>query len=74
MRWAGNVWKISSGWRKTPGLESMFGYALPSPEAARKFLYWFHDEGQIEQAQRELKVGESSYEPAESAGLEGLSV
>jgi hypothetical protein len=55
-----------------PGLESMLGYELPSPEAARNFLYWFHDEAKLEQAQRELGIGESSYVPAESAGLEGL--
>jgi len=49
-----------------PGLASMLGYELPSPEAARKFLYQFHEEGRIEQAQRELGSGESSYIPEES--------
>jgi hypothetical protein len=47
-------------------------YELPSPEAARKFLYQFHDEEQIEQAQRALEPGESSYIPEESAVLQGL--
>lgn len=55
-----------------PGLESMLGYRLPSPEAARKFLYQFHDEEKIDQAQQQLRLGESSYIPAESTALAGL--
>jgi hypothetical protein len=47
----------------------MLGYEVPSPEAARKFLYQFHDSEKIEQAQRELAVGERSYVPQESAAL-----
>ena len=42
---------------------------LPSPEAARKFLYAFHDEERIEQAQAELPVGQVSYIPSESEPL-----
>src|SRR5712671_7241485 len=43
--------------REDPGLPEILGHAVPSGEAARKFLYQFHDEEKIEQAQRELPVG-----------------
>ena len=36
------------------GLLEMLGHELPSPEAAPKFLYAFHDEQRMEQAQAEL--------------------
>ncbi len=59
--------------REDAGLAEMVGHAMPSPEAARKFLYQFHDESRIEQAQRELPVGQVSYIPEESAPLRGLA-
>ena len=37
--------------REDAGLAEMLGHAVPSAEAARKFLYQFHEEAQIEQAQ-----------------------
>ena len=46
--------------REDEGLPEMLGHPLPSPEAARKFLYQFHDEETLEQAQRELPVGQVS--------------
>jgi hypothetical protein len=55
------------------GLEEMLGHAVPGAEAARKFLYQFHDEGKIEQAQRELAVDQVSYIPEESVPLRGLA-
>lgn len=55
------------------GLAEMLGHEIPSPEAARKFLYAFHDEERIEQAQRELAVGQVSYIPSESEPLRGLA-
>ena len=51
----------------------MLGHAIPSPEAARKFLYPFHDAGKIEQAQRNLPMGEVSFVPEESTALRGLA-
>lgn len=54
------------------GLKDLIGHELPSPEAARKFLYQFHDEQLIEQAQQRLEPGQVSYIPEESARLEGL--
>ena len=37
--------------REDAGLAEMLGHAIPSAEAARKFLYQFHDEGKIVEAQ-----------------------
>jgi hypothetical protein len=59
--------------REDAGLGQMLGHEIPSPEAARKFLYAFHDPSQIEQAQRELAVGQVSYIPSESEPLRGLA-
>ena len=59
--------------QEDPGLAEMLGHAVPSPEAARKFLYQFHDESKIEQAQQELPGGQLSYIPEESAPLRGLA-
>lgn len=59
--------------REDRGLAEMLGHEVPSPEAARKFLYHFHDPEKIEQAQRELPVGEVSYVPEESMALRGLT-
>jgi hypothetical protein len=59
--------------REDEGLQEILGYEVPSPEAARKFLYQFHDEQAIEQAQRELPVGQVSYIPEESAALRALA-
>lgn len=59
--------------REDPGVAEMLGYTVPSPEAARKFLYQFHDEEKIGQAQRELAVGRVSFVPDESRALSGLA-
>ncbi len=55
------------------GLAEMLGHPVPSAEAARKFLYQFHDEVKIEQAQRGLAAERVSYIPEESAPLRGLA-
>src|SRR5260370_37038509 len=54
------------------GVHELIGHDLPSPEAARKFLYQFHDERLIEQAQQRLLPGQISYIPEENQALEGL--
>jgi len=54
------------------GLKDLIGHDLPSPEAARKFLYQFHEDQLIEQAQQRLGAGQVSYIPEESARLQGL--
>jgi hypothetical protein len=59
--------------REDRGVAAILGHEVPSPEAARKFLYQFHDPQKIEQAQRELAAGEVSYVPEDSAALRGLA-
>lgn len=59
--------------REDAGLKEMLGHEVPSPEAARKFLYQFHDEEEMEKAQTELPVGQVSYIPAENQALRGLA-
>jgi hypothetical protein len=59
--------------REDEGLWEMLGHEVPSPEAARKFLYEFHDEAKLEQAQKELPVGQVSYIAEESAPLRALA-
>ena len=54
------------------GVRELIGHDLPSPEAARKFLYQFHDDQLIEQAQQGLLAGQISYIPEENQALEGL--
>jgi hypothetical protein len=59
--------------REDEGLSEMLGHEVPSPEAARKFLYQFHDETKLEEAQKELPVGQVSYIAEESALLRALA-
>lgn len=59
--------------REDAGLKEMLGHQMPSPEAARKFLYQFHDDKLVEQAQAELPAGQVSYIPDESERLRGLA-
>lgn len=59
--------------QEDPGLAEMLGHEVPSPAAALKFLYRFHDEAAIHQAQQELPVGQVSYIPAENEPLRGLA-
>jgi len=58
--------------REDPGLREMMGHGIPSPEAARKFLYQFHEEEKIEEAKRRRTGDQSAYIPEESQPLEGL--
>ena len=59
--------------RADAGLSELLGHAVPSAEAARKFLYQFHDEEKIEQAQQGLAAKRVSYIPGESPALQGLA-
>ncbi len=58
--------------REDAGLETMLGYAVPSPEAARKFLYAFHEEAKIEEAKAKIPAGQMSFIPEENDALAGL--
>ncbi len=59
--------------REDPGLAEILGHEVPSPEAARKFLYQFHDEEAIAQAQQQLPLGRVSAIPSENEPLRGLA-
>src|SRR5437867_1325679 len=58
--------------RADPGLGELIGHEVPSPEAARKFLYAFHEEEKIQQAKQQRLPDQIAYIPTESAPLEGL--
>lgn len=59
--------------REDGGLSEMLGHAIPSAEAARKFLNQFHDPEKVAQAQRALPLDRVAYIPGESEPLEGLA-
>jgi hypothetical protein len=58
--------------RQDPGLAEMIGHELPSPRAALQFLYAFHEEEKIEEAQQRRLPGEIAYIREEALPLEGL--
>src|SRR6266699_1626027 len=58
--------------RADPGLGQLIGHEVPSPEAARKFLYAFHEEEKIQQAKQQRLPEQIAYIPSESEPLEGL--
>jgi len=59
--------------RADAGLAELIGHGMPSPEAARNFLYEFHEEAKIEEAQLRLKGDEKAYIPEETVALQGLA-
>lgn len=59
--------------REDDGLAELVGHEFPSPEAARKFLYTFHEEERMAEAQQQLRLGEVAYIPGEGAALQGLA-
>jgi len=58
--------------REDGGLAELLGHEIPSPEAARKFLYQFHDAERIAAAQEQRPLGQVAYIPGENAALQGL--
>jgi hypothetical protein len=60
--------------REDPGLREMIGHGIPSPEAARQFLYQFHEEEKIEEAKQRRSGDEIAYIPEESEALVGLGL
>jgi len=58
--------------RQDPGLAEMIGHELPSPRAALEFLYAFHQDEKIEQAQQRRLPDQIAYIPEETLPLEGL--
>jgi hypothetical protein len=59
--------------RADAGLAELIGHGMPSPEAARNFLYEFHEDAKIEEAQLRLKGDEKAYIPEETVALQGLA-
>ena len=66
------MWKILSACGETPGLAEMIGHELPSPRAALEFLYAFHQEEKIAEAQQRRLPEQIAYIPEETPPLEGL--
>ena len=60
--------------RQDAVLAELIGHGFPSPEAARQFLYAFHDEEKIREAQWRREPGEIAYIPEENAPLAGLGL
>lgn len=60
--------------REDPGLSELIGHGIPSPEAARQFLYQFHGEEKIEEAKRRRRGDEIAYIPEETEALQGLGL
>jgi hypothetical protein len=58
--------------REDAGLKEMLGHAIPSPEAARQFLYQFHAEEKIEQAKQRREAEQIAFIPEENDALAGL--
>jgi len=54
------------------GLGRLLGRKLPSADTLRHFLYAFHDDTLIAQAQAARPAGQVAYIPAEGAALQGL--
>ena len=60
--------------REDAGLSELTGHGVPSPEAAQKFLYQFHDDAKIEEARRRRAPEEIAYLPEETEALLGLGM
>jgi Transposase DDE domain group 1 len=58
--------------REDPGLAELIGHPIPSPEAARHFLYQFHEEKNITTAKAQREFGQIAYIPGENQALQGL--
>ena len=54
------------------GLGRLLGRRLPAADTLRHFLYAFHDDALIQQAQAARPAGQVAYIPAENAALQGL--
>jgi hypothetical protein len=54
------------------GLRRLLGRRFPSADALRDFLYAFHDEQLLLQAQAARPAGQVAYIPTENAALQGL--
>lgn len=69
---AGGEWLDDFAHPRQDGVREPTRHDLPSPEAARKFLYQFHDERPIGVSPAAFGPGQISYIPEENPALEGL--
>jgi hypothetical protein len=53
-------------------LKALLGFELPSPDTARQFLYLFHDDALVKEAEASLGPEKRSCVPEESVALKGL--
>ena len=60
--------------RQDAGLAELVGHGFPSPEAARQFLYAFHEESRIVEARQRREPDQIAYIPEESERLAGLGL
>ena len=58
--------------RADKGFQRLIGAQLSTQEVLRTFLYAFHDDKLIDEAQRRRAPGEVAYIPAETSALQGL--
>jgi DDE family transposase len=58
--------------REDAGRKEMLGHEIPSPEAARQFLYQFHADEKIEEAKQRRRPEQIAFIPEESDALAGL--
>lgn len=56
-----------------PGLPTLLGHALPLPDAARKFLYAFHQDEAIVTAKAQRPAGQVAFIPEDTEPLQGLA-
>jgi DDE family transposase len=59
--------------RDDAGLCRLLGRSLPSPETVRQFLYLFHEDQLVEEAQKALPLEGKAYVPEESEALQALA-
>ena len=52
-----SAWTILRACGQTRAWSRLIGHEMPSPEAARKFLYAFHEEEKIEEAKQQRLAG-----------------
>ena len=58
--------------RQDPGLAEMIGHEVPSPRAALEFLYAFHQEEKIAEAQQRRLPEQIAYIPEETRAAGGV--
>jgi DDE family transposase len=60
--------------KRDEALGRLLGFELPSPETARQFLYEFHEDRLLEEAEGRLPPNRKAFVPEENEGLRGLGL